>query len=270
MNNGGVIMSKQSFLKHEGSKVANDFIQGFLDLQRINMKQVKVNDYLLQDLMNSVITFVKTSERADTLNSFINNEFDLNLMLEELNIYNRKENYATFMTGMLYCLNNIFHLEESLLNEYDKIESFKSTSKYSLSILAYIDKNPGVRQKEIADAINIKYNHLSNVLRRLIDFDMFYFINEGREKVYFINKEGRKLLDTIYKENRNVSNVSFELNYFSLYDSVRVKHNHVVTKQDDENFIEKVKNEYYSQYENIENMKIKICDPITNGGKYYE
>lgn len=86
-------------------------------------------------------------------------------------------------------------------NFYKKdFELLLTKSKHSIEIATILFIKGTLTHDELASALNIKKNNLSNIIRKIEPFDILFIRRIGRNVYYSLNVKGNKFCDFIKKE----------------------------------------------------------------------
>lgn len=184
-------------------------------------------NYYFRDISKAFQLYYKTGYKNKLYEDFKENEFDLQVVINDLYDQFDKINKYSFYMGQL---SYIFSMMEDINFDrysYDIYCEFEKKSMHSKDILLIIRDKPGLNQKGILVQLNkrnynvnnkyISTTHLSNILRKLLPFNFFYFVQYGNQKKYYLTAYGREICIKFIQSKKMKEEEIDIVTYESLY-----------------------------------------------------
>lgn len=77
-------------------------------------------------------------------------------------------------------------------------------SKHSIGVAEILYKNGTMNHNELAKALGIKKNNLTNVIKKLEPFDILFFRRIGKNVYYSLNAKGYEFYDFIINQEKEL------------------------------------------------------------------
>lgn len=158
--------------------------------------------------------------------------------LTEHNLYNDEEKQKIYYFASIRTLADIIYHNVQRTNDDDFFSKLSSSYTHLNVVMKYLGDKKSATHTEIAEAVNLQKNTLSNFMSRISKFELFTSVNIGRKKIYYINSKGLRFYNFICKSNTS---------------EIEQDYGKIITK-----LLELITDEIETKNLNVDNIMIKL------------
>ena len=189
-------MKLQSFINKDFELNWKDITMNDLN-QSISVEAMRYDEEMIGSMLKQICMYLKTSKKSEFMKKIDAIHYDIFDQIDDLDLLEHQLLYQTFRIGQLFTFLKIEEFMDNLKEESVNPKIILDLNCHMKDIIKIVYKERRITHQELADKLGLQKNYLTNIMKKVIIYDIFDVEKIGKKKWYELTKKGMKIYFSI-------------------------------------------------------------------------